>query len=389
MSRNTISEPANFEMPEINHPIENNHPIEINHPIENQRAISPKYRLLAGFLGTLGVGLSVSPLFAPQGAVAFGIAGFFGLATAVTGRNLVIESGDALLRLRNRGRDRELEYRDLTEHRDLTREADHENQPLEELLAAANQLSVAAANTAVNVNFIRDAIESDISIHRLSAIKFISFLPNDVTENQLTSLASSYYNNSQRDQDAQLIIAENQRENFNQSLRFFRDNCITTPAGVQSSFGRINDARISQAIFFSSIVAIMKNPSNFLNAETEEGSSIKKIEEIEAISKRNPNTVTLIEEALNRHLLNIYNDMAREGSEDGKIAVLYGYKFAKNGDIRAIGGGEVSSANSITLTATTSEPTTAPATGQDVTLVRNPVATQLSQIPYHQIGYQP
>ncbi len=130
MSRNTISEPANFEMP-------------INHPIENQRAISPKYRLLAGFFGTLGVGLSVSPLFAPQGAVAFGIAGCVGLATAVTGRNFVIESRDVFLRLLNRVPDRELEYRDLTEHRDLAREADHENQSLEELLAAANQLPVA------------------------------------------------------------------------------------------------------------------------------------------------------------------------------------------------------------------------------------------------------
>ncbi len=244
-----------------------------------------------------------------------------------------------------------------------------------------------------------------MSIHRLSAIEFISFLPNDVTENQLTSLANYYYNDSQRDQDAQLIIAENQREDFNRSLRYFRDNCITTPARVQNPFGRINDARISQAIFFSSIVAIMKNPDKFLNEEAGEGSSIEKINDI---SKKIPNPVTLIEEALNRHLLNIYNDMAREGNKDGKIAVLYGYKFAKDGDTQAIGGGEVSSANSITLTATTSEPslaktedpiqsastglesksepTTAPATDQNVALVRNPVATQLSQSLNHLIG---
>jgi len=374
MSRNTVLEPIepNFEMPKI------------NHPIENRPTINPGYRLLAGFGGITGVvefALFFTSSDFPQAAV-FAILGAAGLATAVTGRNLVTELRNGFSHLLNRGRNREAGYRDLA------READHENRPLEDLLAEANQLPVATnANRAVNANFIRNAIDSDVSIYRISATEFISFLPNDVTGNQLTSLANCYYNNGQQDQDAQLIIAEDQREDFNQTLECFRNNCITTSTTIQQNpFGRINDARISQAIFFSSIVALMKNTDKFLNEEDGEGQLIGKIK---AISENNPNLVSSIEEALNRHLLNIYNDMAREGSEDGKIAVLYGYKFAKEGDTQAIGGGAVSSANSITLTATTSEPTTAPATGQDVTLVRNPVATQLGQIPYHQIGYQP
>jgi hypothetical protein len=372
MSRNAIPEPveANFEMPEI------------THSIENQRTISLGYRLLAGLVGTMGVAQSAllfTPSYVPQ-AVGYGILGVVGLTTAITGKNLAIELRNGISHLLNRGRDREVEYRGVA------READHENRSLDDLLAEANQVSVADnARGAVNANFIRDAIESNFSPYRLAAQQFIEFLPNDVTKNQLTSLANRYYKNGQRDQNAQLIIAEDQREAFNQGLVEFRNNYITTPTSIQNSFGRINDARISQAIFFSSIVALMKNKDDLLSEEAEEGQLIEKIK---AISENNPNLVSSIEEALNSHLLNIYNDMAREGSQDGKIAVLYGYKFAKEGNTQAIGGA-VSSANSSTQTASqdsgpNTDSTTILSTAEVVVSVSNPAATQLSQSPNHQ-----
>jgi len=373
MSRNAIPEPveANFEMPEI------------THSLENQRTISLRYRLLAGLVGTMGVAQSAllfTPSYVPQ-AVGYGILGVVGLTTAITGKNLAIELRNGISQLLNRGRDREVGYGAVA------READHENRSLDDLLAEANQVSVADnARGAVNANFIHDAIESNFSPYRLAAQQFIEFLPNDVTKNQLTSLANCYYKNGQRDQNAQLIIEEDQREAFNQGLVEFRNNYITTPTSIQNSFGRINDARISQAIFFSSIVALMKNTDELLSDETGDG---RLIEKIKAISENNPNLVNSIEEALNSHLLNIYNDMAREGSQDGKIAVLYGYKFAKEGDTQAIGGGAVSSANSSTQTASqdsgpNNESTTILSTEEVVVSLSNPTATQLSQSPNHQ-----
>ena len=200
---------------------------------------------------------------------------------------------------------------------------------LEEILKNANERNVAANGAIPNAGAIKDVFESEFSPYRLAAQSFIKALPNNASAQEIITLANSYYNDDSRATEAaKARMNDEERLNFTENKLLFRANLITMQYGA---LGNIDDSKISQAIFFSQVVAFIKHPEKLLSGEGEADEKAK-AETIKALEKQK------LDRKLEKHLLLINHKL--DGNQGGKLAVCYGYQLARDGEHKVIGSTE-------------------------------------------------
>ncbi len=200
---------------------------------------------------------------------------------------------------------------------------------LEEILKNTNERTIADNGAMPNAGAIKDVFESEVSPYRLAAQSFIKALPNNASAQEIITLANSYYNDDSRTTEgAKARMNDEERRDFTENKRLFRENLFTIEYGA---LGDINDPKISQAIFLSQVVALIKHPEKFLSREDEVAEKMK-AETIEALEMHK------LHHELEKHLLRINHKL--DGNEGGKLAVCYGYQLVRDGEHKLIGSAE-------------------------------------------------
>ena len=203
------------------------------------------------------------------------------------------------------------------------------DETLEEILRNANDRTIADNGAIPNAGAIKNVFESGVSPYRLAAQSFIKALPNNASAQEIITLANSYYNDDSRTTEgAKARMNDEERRDFTENKRLFRENLFTIEYGA---LGDINDPKISQAIFLSQVVALIKHPEKFLSREDEAAEKMK-AKTIEALEKQK------LHHELEKHLLRINHKL--DGNEGGKLAVCYGYQLVRDGEHKLIGSAE-------------------------------------------------
>ena len=204
------------------------------------------------------------------------------------------------------------------------------DETLEEILKNANDRTIADNGAIPNAGAIKDVFESEVSPYRSAAQSFIKALPNNASAQEIITLANSYYNDDSRatNEVAKVRMNDEERRDFTENKQLFSEKLFTIEYGA---LGDINDPKISQAIFLSQVVALIKHPEKFLSREDEAAEKMK-AETIEALEKQK------LHHELEKHLLRINHKL--DGNEGGKLAVCYGYQLVRDGEHKLIGSAE-------------------------------------------------
>ena len=297
----------------------------------------PEIRILCAVAGLICVGsglgilaaaaTALSPYIILQVPVGLAILGMgtVSVASAVTGRNYFTPAARMINGALERvvlGNSRGAENRVVPE------------QNLDELLDIKKQLPVTENETELRkIRGIRDLLESEYSMYRFAAVDFISYLPDQATANDVAIL-SDYYFSDRISRNATGIlerITEDERSTFHEKREFFTQNLTHLNNGPQLG-GRIDDVKMSQAIFLSLIVGSIKHKEIILGTDFSEKVSQK-------VNQISSEEVESLENALDRHLLATY----RESGENShiKMAVLYGHQLVRDGESSTIGAPRV------------------------------------------------
>ena len=201
------------------------------------------------------------------------------------------------------------------------------DETLEEILKNANDRTIADNGAIPNAGAIKDVFESEVSPYRSAAQSFIKALPNNASAQEIITLANSYYNDDSRatNEAAKVRMNDEERRDFTENKQLFSEKLFTIKYGA---LGDINDSKISQAIFLSQVVALIKHPEKFLSREDDVAEKIK-VETIETLEKQK------LHHELEKHLLRINHKL--DGNEGGKLAVCYAYQLVRDGEHKLIG----------------------------------------------------
>ena len=201
------------------------------------------------------------------------------------------------------------------------------DETLEEILKNANDRTIADNGAIPNAGAIKDVFESEVSPYRSAAQSFIKALPNNASAQEIITLANSYYNDDSRvtNEAAKVRMNDEERRDFTENKQLFSEKLFTIKYGA---LGDINDSKISQAIFLSQVVALIKHPEKFLSGEDDLAEKMK-VETIETLEKQK------LHHELEKHLLRINHKL--DGNEGGKLAVCYAYQLVRDGEHKLIG----------------------------------------------------
>ena len=212
-----------------------------------------------------------------------------------------------------------------------------EEKALEEFLASYNKLPIAEVHEKTNykvsgiiknnAGIVKNSFSSDYSLYKAAACEFISLLPDNATAAAITTLADYYHDNNATNQFNQVRLGDRNGfviagTNFHTNLGKYEDVHL----------GSIQDRKTSQAIFLSLLVGMLKYQDTLPVDEEEDVKTKAGTIAQEEILK--------FEEELHRKLLIIYNArpyISAVQSETRKLAVLYGYQFARDGKHEALG----------------------------------------------------
>lgn len=198
-----------------------------------------------------------------------------------------------------------------------------EQRSLQEVLEDTSKLGMSVnAAIASKLDGIRFLLEEENSLYRKAAVDFISCLPDGARACDVVFLSDYYFSNQENMQTEKILKKMMPRERTN----FFVKNLININNGDQLG-GRINNPKISQALFFSLLVGSIKNKDSMLGEDVSE--------EIKRKASLLPEEIEKLEAALERHLLTTYNECKGDGNV--KMAVLHGHQLVRDGEISKIG----------------------------------------------------
>ncbi len=174
------------------------------------------------------------------------------------------------------------------------------------------------------------SMDTPMFLYGMTCEDFIKSLPDKVTTKEIINLANSYY---ESDSNAlatinKVTMSDEERKIFMQNRKIYRLDFITLDL---KDLGKIDYPKMSQAIFYSSIIGSIKHPDK---VEKEVSDKIQKLLDPE---KKSPVSVKRLEEALDKHLSNIHSQLKSEDKLDSMRAVLYSYQFMYGGEVKPIG----------------------------------------------------
>jgi len=135
------------------------------------------------------------------------------------------------------------------------------------------------------------------------AISLVKSLPNNAKSADIIKAANNCFSGK---------ITPHQDRKFNYDLVEFRNNCILMDYKSEDE-GKIDHALISQSILFSEVIGLIKHHHALAGISTAASAKAVTI---------NKEELSLAEENLNRHLLEVYREMRSEGRDDGCLVVL-------------------------------------------------------------------
>lgn len=216
------------------------------------------------------------------------------------------------------------------------------SQTLDGLLDAASRIAVPSIMAIPNSHMLLDLVSNNVSPYRVMAESVIETLPlpnpqggrASVTASEIIDICNYFYADRLGEGARGVMVRmESEEGGVLVKLReqFYRTMINMTygrGVGPDQRAESIKDSKASQALFFGLVVALIKHKETLLSPDN----SLSEATRAAADSIAAPE-VAALQGALNRHLCRLYELAEAGGLKDTMLAILYGGKLSRDGEV--------------------------------------------------------